>query len=158
MRESRSADEQHKVDADQLNLLSVFHFVAAGLSVLGILFLILHYMMFQTMMNNPRMWKPPGGGPGPEMPPQEFLNLFVWFYVAMGFMFVIQGLLNVASGMFLRSRTNRAFSLVVAGINCLQVPLGTILGVFTIIVLMRGSVRDLYEMVAGNEVDRWDRQ
>jgi hypothetical protein len=36
------------------------------------------------------------------------------------------------------------FSLVVTGITCLSFPFGTALGVFTIIVLTRGSVRQLY--------------
>jgi hypothetical protein len=34
---------------------------------------------------------------------------------------------------------------VVAGINCLHIPLGTVLGIFTIVVLCRESVRELYE-------------
>jgi hypothetical protein len=36
------------------------------------------------------------------------------------------------------------FAGVVAGINCLHIPLGTVLGVFTIVVLIRDSVRELY--------------
>jgi hypothetical protein len=35
--------------------------------------------------------------------------------------------------------------MVVAGINCLHIPLGIVLGVFTIIILVRDSVRELYE-------------
>ena len=40
--------DQRKVDADHLKLLSVFHFVGAGLAVLGILFIFVHYAMFQA--------------------------------------------------------------------------------------------------------------
>jgi hypothetical protein len=36
------------------------------------------------------------------------------------------------------------FSLVIAGLNCIQIPFGTALGVFTIIVLLRDSVREAY--------------
>jgi hypothetical protein len=36
------------------------------------------------------------------------------------------------------------FSLVIAGVNCASFPLGTLLGVFTFIVLLRASVRSLY--------------
>jgi hypothetical protein len=57
---------------------------------------------------------------------------------------VTSGVLNVISGLCLRARKGRTFSLVVAGINCLYIPLGTLLGVFTIIVLLRDSVRELY--------------
>jgi hypothetical protein len=58
---------------------------------------------------------------------------------------VIGSVCNLLSGLWIRARRNRVFSLVVAGINCFQVPLGTALGIFTIIVLMRDSVRELYE-------------
>ena len=34
--------------------------------------------------------------------------------------------------------------MVIAGINCLHIPLGTLLGVFTLVVLGRESVRKLY--------------
>jgi len=37
------------------------------------------------------------------------------------------------------------FCLIVAGIICIFMPLGTILGVFTIIVLVRPSVKAMFE-------------
>lgn len=66
-------------------------------------------------------------------------------YVLMGFIAVGIAVLNALSARFLALRKNRTFSLVVAGINCQQMPFGTILGVFTFIVLLRGSVRGSYE-------------
>jgi hypothetical protein len=51
---------------------------------------------------------------------------------------------NLLSGLFLRARRHRTFSMVVAAINCLHIPIGTALGVFTFIVLGRESVRKLY--------------
>jgi hypothetical protein len=54
--------------------------------------------------------------------------------------------LNLLSGLFLRRRRHRTFSLVGGGLNCLQIPFGAVSdrlwGVFTIIVLSRPSVRD----------------
>ena len=47
---------------------------------------------------------------------------------------------NLYSGLFLRKQTHRTFSLVVAGLDCLLIPWGTVLGVFTIVVLTRDSV------------------
>jgi len=35
--------------------------------------------------------------------------------------------------------------MIVAGLNCLHIPLGTLLGVFTLVVLSRGSVATMYE-------------
>jgi uncharacterized membrane protein HdeD (DUF308 family) len=72
-----------------------------------------------------------------------------WFYLFFAFWFVASGVANLLSGIFLRARKHRMFSLVVGAFNCIYLPLGTVLGVFTIIVLMRDSVRALYEERAG---------
>jgi hypothetical protein len=52
--------------------------------------------------------------------------------------------LNLLSGFCLWRRRDRRASLIVAGLNCLQIPFGTVLGVFTFIVLRRPAVKDLY--------------
>jgi len=135
------ARDQRKVDADHLKLLSIFHFVGAGLALLGILFLIAHYAMFHFFFSNPKMWENQKQSP----PPAELFAVFKWFYLVFAIWFVGSGVLNLLSGLFIRARKHRTFSLVVSGINCLHVPLGTVLGVFTIIVLIRDSVRELYE-------------
>lgn len=133
--------DQRKIDADHLKLLSVFHFVGAGLALLGILFLLAHFAMFHAFLSNPKMWKDQKQTP----PPAEFFAIFKWFYLVFGFWFFASGALNVISGFCLRARRHRTFSLIVAGINCVHIPLGTVLGVFTIIVLIRDSVRELYD-------------
>jgi hypothetical protein len=48
------------------------------------------------------------------------------------------------SGRFIQRRVNRTFSIVVSGFLCLFFPFGTILGIFTLIVLTRESVIRLY--------------
>ena len=62
----------------------------------------------------------------------------------MGALLLVCLVLNALSAMFLRQRTHRIFSVVIAALDCLQIPFGTVLGVFTIIVLLRESVRELY--------------
>ena len=52
--------------------------------------------------------------------------------------------LNLLSGIFIRKRKHHVFSLIVAGFNCLHFPLGTALGVFTFVVLLRDSVQNMY--------------
>ena len=49
------------------------------------------------------------------------------------------------AGRYLLQRTHYTFCLVVAAIACLLMPFGTALGIFTIIVLMRPSVREMFE-------------
>jgi hypothetical protein len=134
--------DQHKIDADHLNLLAIFNFVGAGLAVLGLLFLLGHYMFLHAIFANPKFFENQKQ-PMPVQPEQIFA-VMKWFYLAGAVWFVVSGILNIISGICLRARKGRTFSLVVAGINCLHLPLGTVLGVFTIIVLIRDSVRELF--------------
>lgn len=135
---------QRNIDEDHLNLLAVFHFVIAALSLLGILFLIAHFTLMHFMFTNPAFWQGQKSGP----PPTAFFSIFIVFYLIAGTGMVVAGILNVMSGLFLRARKYRTFSMVVAAINCLQLPFGTVLGVFTFVVLFRESVRSMYEQAA----------
>ena len=134
---------QQRKDREQLNLLSIFHFVLGGLALLGLGFLALHFMIMRTVMANPAVWKAQPNPP--PFSPQDFMHVFVWFYIVMGFFCVVASGLNFLSGLFLRQRKHRTFSLVVAALDCLQIPLGTALGVFTFVILGRDSVRELYQ-------------
>jgi hypothetical protein len=135
------SSDQRKIDADHLKLLSVFHFVGAGLALLGMLFLLVHFAIFHAFFANPKMWQDQRPGP----PPAELFAIVKWFYLLFGVWFLASAVLNVISGFCLRANKYRTFSLVVAAINCLHIPLGTVLGIFTIIVLIRSSVRELYD-------------
>jgi hypothetical protein len=136
---------QRQTDAEHLKLLSVFHFVGAGLAGVSLLLLYGHYSLFSQMLSGPMPGQQPGGPPFP-------LDMFVWMrwiYVAWALMSVGMGLVNLASGLFMKTRSYRVFSIVVAALNCFYVPLGTTLGIFTIIVLVRDSVRETYAVNAG---------
>jgi len=133
--------DQRKIDAGHLKLLSIFHFVGAGLAMVGILFIVLHFAMFHFVLNDQKFWEQTKQ----TLPPREFFAMFKVLYVVFGLWFLISCILNVISGLFLSARKYRPFSLVVAAINCLHFPLGTVLGVFTIVVLVRDSVGELYE-------------
>ncbi|HUA69287.1 MAG TPA: hypothetical protein VMA13_12125 [Candidatus Saccharimonadales bacterium] len=132
--------DQRKIDAGHLKVLAIFHFVGAGLALFGILFLIGHYAIMHMVFANPKLWQ----GQNQTPPPAELFAVMKWFYLIGGIWFLASGILNVVSGFCLRARKCRTFSLIVAGINCLHIPLGTVLGVFTIVVLIRDSVRELY--------------
>jgi hypothetical protein len=49
------------------------------------------------------------------------------------------------AGRCIKRREKYTFCLIAAGFNCMHIPIGTILGVFTLIVLTRESVRQLFE-------------
>jgi hypothetical protein len=82
-------------------------------------------------------------GPG-ERPP-AFIG---WIFVIIAATFMTIGwtiaALVIAAGRFLKKRTHYTFCLVTAGVECLFMPFGTVLGVFTIIVLMRESVKQQF--------------
>jgi len=136
--------DQRKIDANHLNLLSIFHFVGAGLALLALFFLLIHFALFHTLFSNPEMWQ----GKNQSPPPAAFFAVFKWIYLLFGAWFLASGILNLLSGFYLRARKYRTFSLVVGSINCIHIPLGTVLGVFTIVILVRESVRELYESIS----------
>jgi hypothetical protein len=133
-------ESQRKRDLEHVRLLSVFHFVFAGLALLGMIFLGFHYFMMHTFFTNPDLWKNQNGQP----PPPAIMNILIWVYIFGGVFLAAALILNALSGLFLAQRKNRLFSLIIAGLNCLQIPFGTALGIFTIFVLCRDSVRELY--------------
>ena len=132
--------DQRQIDTDHLNLLAVFHMVGAGLALLGILFLFGHYMLFNTIMSSAGAFPKGGSGPSPE----AFFSAFRWFYLVFGVWLLLSLVLNLLGWSYLRARKNRTFCMVVAGFNCIHVPLGTVLGVFTLVVLSRRSVLELF--------------
>ena len=127
-------------DDENLNLLAIFHYVLAGLESLGIFALLAHYMVFNTLMSNPEFMEEPSGAP---VPPEIFM-LMRGAYVLGGFMILAMVGINIAAGLCLKKRKNRTFILIVSGLNCLNMPMGTILGVFSFILLMKPHIADRF--------------
>ena len=82
--------------------------------------------------------------PGEELPP-EFLG---WIFAVVGALLFVIGIVMaiciLIAGRSLALRKRYTFTLVIACIECLFVPFGTILGVFTIVALSRESIRELF--------------
>lgn len=153
-----SYDVQRQSDDTQLNVLRILHFVWGGLSaVLSCLFLF-HIFMGIAMVSG--AFDPavaPGGGPTtaaatPMAAQQAVPRWLGWMFIALGSMALLLGwataVANIISGRAIGRRKWRVFSIVVAAVNCLAMPLGTALGVFTLVVLLRGSVTAQYEEAA----------
>jgi len=141
-----ASDQQARRDAEHLKLLSIFHFILAALGLFGIGFLALHFAFMRTIFMNPETWKNEKGGP----PPEIFFNLMMCVYAFILVVILTGGVVNLLSGLFIRKRRHRMFSIIIGGLNCLQVPFGTLLGVFTILILSRDSVRKTYEVSGGS--------
>lgn len=127
-------------DAEHLNLLSIFHYVFGGLAILGIGFLAVHFFFMRMIFTHQEMLSNSGGTP----PPPEMFQIFIGFYVFGALLMIAMAVANILSGIFLNRRKHRLFSMILAGFNCLQMPFGTALGVFTFVVLQRPTVRHLY--------------
>lgn len=129
-------------DAEQLHLLSVFHHVLAGLCALFALF-PLAYVIFGLAMI---------GGAGGGLFPQKSGELpaaFAGCFVAGVGGTILVALTGYAvalylAGRYLKERRRHTFCVVVAAISCAFQPLGTVLGVFTLVVLFRPAVKTMF--------------
>lgn len=126
-------------DRDHLRVLSIMHYIFAGLGVVGLGFLGAHYAMMRTFMN-PEFMKHEQ-----NPPPEAFMDMLVWFYVVFGAILLLGMVLNVMVAQRLKARRGRMFCMVVAALDLLQMPLGTLLGIFTLLVLSRESVRRTFD-------------
>ena len=132
---SRSQDEE------QLRLLSVFHYVVGGLSGLFSLFPVIHLVIGLMIVFSPQTFP---GKPG-DAPP-AFVGWLIVGFVAMMILFGLAVSASIVfAGRSLARRRHYTFCLVIAGIECMFMPFGTVLGVFTIVVLMRESVKPLFQ-------------
>jgi hypothetical protein len=129
-------------DEKNLDLLSMFHYILGGITALFGCFPLLHLGAGIAMLA--------GVFDGPEVPP-----LFVgWFFVLFAGAFILfywsMAILIIISGRRLKQRRSHTFCLVIAGIMCMNMPLGTVLGVFTIITLVKDSVKELFDVSSGS--------
>jgi hypothetical protein len=83
-------------------------------------------------------------GQGNQQPP-AFIG---WFFVAFASVFIMVGwtfaVLVLITGRFIARRKHYMYCFVMACVECIFMPFGTVLGVFTILVLNRQSVKELF--------------
>jgi hypothetical protein len=125
-------EEQH------LQLLAIFHYVVGGLTAFFACFPLIHLTIGLAMVF--------GGFPGNQPPPPQFVG---WLFIILGGGFFIVGqtlaICIIIAGRFLARRKHYLFVFVVACCECLFMPFGTILGVFTIILLSRESAKSAFD-------------
>jgi hypothetical protein len=126
---------------EHLKLLSIFHYIVGGLAGLFALFPIIHLVLGLFLVFAPEKFN----GKGNDMPPA----FFGWFFVIFAAMFITIGWIFavcvLTAGRFLAKRKHYTFCLVMAGIECIFMPFGTVLGIFTIILLTQESVKQLFQ-------------
>ena len=122
-------------DEEHLRLLSIFHYVVAAMAALFSLFPVIHLVIGIYFIVSP----PTSGGPPPW---------FGWIFVIIALFIITMGLTLAgcifAAGRLIAARRRHTACVILAGVECLFMPLGTVLGAFTISVLMRDSVKQLF--------------
>ncbi len=134
-----ASNRQQILDNEHLKLLSIFYYIKGGLTALFSCIPIIHVVLGLFFIFAPHLF-----GQGKDQPP-AFIG---WLFVLLGSSIILLGwtfaVLALIAGGFIARRKHYTFCIVVACLECLSIPLGTILGVFTILVLNRPSVRELF--------------
>ena len=128
-------------DAEHLRLLSIFHYVVSGLAALFAFFPLLYVVIGSVFVYAAHHHSAAHRN---DVPPE----ILGWIFITMGSFIFLLGLVValciLLSGRALARRKRYWFVFVVACIECLFVPFGTILGVCTLIVLSREPVKALF--------------
>jgi hypothetical protein len=131
------------IDGEHLQLLAIFHYVIGGVYLFFSCFGFIYVALGLVMVTHPEFLEHAND---PHQGPPAWVGFFL---AAVGACFVLLGWtfggLTLYSGRCIRKRQRRTFSQVMAAINCLWIPFGTILGAFTLVVLSRPSVIKTYE-------------
>ncbi len=120
-------------DEEHLKLLSIFHYVVGGIFGLVACIPLIHFTIGLAMLAGAIEGAPRFAG--------LMLVMMSIFFIAAGWTLAI---CLIVSGRNLSRRTHYRFSFIIACISCAFMPFGTVLGVFTIIVLMRPAVKQLF--------------
>jgi hypothetical protein len=112
-------------DESHLRGLSVMYWVAGGIAALATLLMLVGFFV----------------GIGEARPDEEWQVALVGVFGCLGAAFAT---LTMLTGTSLAARRRRTLCVVTAAITCAGLPLGTILGVVSLIVLQRPTVRQLF--------------
>jgi hypothetical protein len=129
-------------DQEHLRLLVIFHYVYSGLCALGGTIPIFHFVMGLVFLISPESVARESEAGAASV------ALIGWMFTIIGGAFVLVGwtkaVLVFLGARSMARRRRYGLCMVAAGVCCIGVPLGTVLGVFTFIVLARPSVRSLW--------------
>jgi hypothetical protein len=127
-------------DEEHLKLLSIFHYVVGGIAGLFACFPIFHLIGGLVVL----VLGLTGAGDDERIPVLIFGLMFTLIALVLITAGWTLAICIIVSGKRIARRRNYMFCFVVACISCTLMPYGTVLGVFTIIVLMRPAVKELF--------------
>ena len=131
-------------DGEQLNVLAICHYVWAGLLALFSCFGLLYVALGGAMIWGAFTTPPPTSGavqPIDDKTVGYILAATGGVVVLVGWAIAIG---TLVAGRAIKRRRRWTFVVVMAAVNCLMLPIGTVLGIFTLIVLVRPTVRETF--------------
>jgi len=131
-----SAAATAAADASQLHTLSILYYVLGGLNALILALTLL--LVGAVVVLAARQPADPAAATGDST---TVTGIVLFIYLAAFLFSAVCAGLQFMTARRLRERRSPRFCQIVAGLSCLSVPLGTLLGVFTFIVLARPSVQ-----------------
>ena len=134
-------ERQRVIDAEHLDLLGLFHYITGGIVTAFSALFAFQYILVRLFLQIPDVQREIEQADAPVLAIFGFIEAFATVTIAAG---LVYGVLMIVSGWFLRERRRRVFSFVVAIPMLALVPWGTLLGVFTLLVLERASVKSIY--------------
>ena len=120
-----------KQDAEHLRILAIFHYVFGGLGLVAMLMMLAFAVAGVGLLSQVDT---------PHGPPPGFSLMVSGLVLFSALVSLVFSSLNILAGRALGSGGSRNLIYAAAALNCLHVPLGTALGVFTFIVISRETV------------------
>jgi hypothetical protein len=135
----RGVNEGTAMDNDQryVDLLGIFDYVVGAIALVLGLCPSLHLVIGILMLVRPESWQP-------EPPPPGMGWIFAILGGGMIALAWTLGLLLLLKGRCMRRHRHYVYCFAVAAASCLFLPLGTVLGVLSIIVLTRPGAKALF--------------
>lgn len=124
-------------DSNTLDILGNLHYVMAILTAVFSCIPIIHFVVGIAILGSGLN----GGDAASRVVGILFVIISAIIIIA-GWAFAV---LILIAGSRLKQRISYNFCLVIAFLECLIVPLGTVLGIFTILNLTKDPVKDLFE-------------
>jgi divalent metal cation (Fe/Co/Zn/Cd) transporter len=129
--------KQSIIDAEHLKLLRWGYFLSAGVTACFSVFGLFYAGMALLITSMPVK-------EGQDAPPEQIAWLFAIVGIAITVVMLAVAAAKLKVAKALRERTSRTFCYVVAVITMFGMPYGTLLGVFTLLVLSRPSVAQAF--------------
>lgn len=132
------SDIQQQRDEQHLNLLSIFYYIYGGLTLVSGCLGLIYIFAAAAIFASPEIMED-------EDVPAALISGIMVLVGGCALLFGLGlGALIIYAGQSLSRHRNYVYCMVIAALICLSIPLGTILGVFTFIVLTRPSVKALF--------------